>query len=48
MPVLPDLPAAEAAIIDMTNAFRAQNKLAPVRQNPQLAAAAERTSVLTR
>ena len=30
----PDLPAAEAAIIEMTNAFRAENKLAPVRQNP--------------
>lgn len=40
MPVLPDLPAAEAAIIEMTNAFRAQNRLAPVKQNPQLAAAA--------
>ncbi len=40
MPVLPDLPAAEAAIIEMTNAFRAENKLAPVRQNPKLVAAA--------
>jgi hypothetical protein len=40
MPVLPDLPAAEAAIIEMTNAFRAQNKLAPVKQNPKLTAAA--------
>ncbi len=40
MPVLPDLPAAEAAIIEMTNAFRADHKLAPTRQNPQLAAAA--------
>lgn len=40
MPVLPDLPAAEAAIVQMTNAFRAENKLTPVRQNPQLVAAA--------
>jgi hypothetical protein len=40
MPVLPDLPAAEAAIVQMTNAFRAENKLAPVRQSPQLIAAA--------
>lgn len=40
MPALPDIPATEAAIIQMTNAFRAENKLAPVRQNPQLAAAA--------
>ncbi len=40
MPVLPDPPAAESAIIEMTNAFRADHKLAPVRQNPKLAAAA--------
>lgn len=40
MPVLPDIPAAEAAIVEMTNAFRAQNRLAPVRQDPKLAAAA--------
>lgn len=40
VPVLPDLPAAEAAIIEMTNAFRADHKLAPTRQNPQLTAAA--------
>ena len=40
MPTLPDLPAAEAAIIEMTNAFRAEQKRAPVRQNPQLAATA--------
>lgn len=40
MPMLPDLPAAEAAIVQMTNAFRAENKLTPVRQNPQLVAAA--------
>jgi hypothetical protein len=40
MPVLPDLPAAEAAIVEMTNAFRAEHRLSPVRQNPQLAAAA--------
>lgn len=40
MPVLADLPAAEAAIVQMTNDFRATHKLAPVRQNPQLVAAA--------
>jgi hypothetical protein len=40
MPTLPDLPAAEVAIIEMTNAFRAENKLAPVKQNPKLTAAA--------
>lgn len=40
MPVLPDVPATEAGIIAMTNTFRAGHKLAPVRQNPQLAAAA--------
>jgi hypothetical protein len=40
MPVLPDLPAAETAIVEMTNAFRAEQKLAPVRQNPKLTAAA--------
>ena len=40
MPTLPDLPAAEAAIVQMTNAFRAENKLAPVKQNPQLVATA--------
>lgn len=40
MPTLPDLPAAEAAIVEMTNAFRAEQKRPPVRQNPQLAAAA--------
>lgn len=40
MPVLPDLPATEAAIVEMTNAFRARNGLAPVVQNPKLTAAA--------
>ncbi|MCZ7593553.1 MAG: CAP domain-containing protein [Hyphomicrobium sp.] len=40
MPVLPDIPAAEAAIVEMTNAFRALHRLAPVRHNPKLAAAA--------
>jgi len=40
MPVLPDPPIAERAIIEMTNAFRATQKLAPVRQNPALTAAA--------
>jgi len=40
MPVPLDLPAAEAAIIAKTNDFRRQNKLAPVRPNAQLTAAA--------
>jgi uncharacterized protein YkwD len=40
MPITTDIPAAEVAIVEMTNAFRRQHKLAPVRQNPQLAAAA--------
>lgn len=40
MPVLPDLPATEAAIVEMTNAFRARNGLSPVVQNPKLTAAA--------
>jgi hypothetical protein len=40
MPVAPDIPAAEAAIVEMTNAFRADHKLSAVRSNPQLAAAA--------
>ncbi|MFA5900812.1 MAG: CAP domain-containing protein [Hyphomicrobium sp.] len=40
MPLPADLPAAEAAIVQMTNAFRGSQKLAPVRQNPKLVAAA--------
>jgi hypothetical protein len=40
MPITPDIPAAEAAIVDMTNAFRRENKLSSLTQNPQLAAAA--------
>lgn len=40
MPVTPDIPAAEAAIVEMTNAFRADHKLSAVKRNPQLAAAA--------
>ena len=34
MPITPDIAAAEAAIIEMTNAFRAEQKLPPVRSNP--------------
>ena len=30
MPVTPDIPDTEAAIISMTNEFRLQNKLAPI------------------
>ncbi len=40
MPITPDIPAAEAAIIEMTNAFRAEQKLPPVKANPRLTAAA--------
>src|SRR5262245_20977784 len=40
MPITPDIPAAEAAIVEMTNAFRRENKLSSLTQNPQLAAAA--------
>lgn len=40
MPNLPDLPQTEIAIIAMTNAFRSENKLAPVTPNKELAAAA--------
>jgi len=42
MPALSDIPAAETAIVRMTNAFRAGNGLAPVRPNVQLEAAARR------
>ena len=37
---LPDIPAVETAIVEMTNAFRAKNTLAEVRPEPRLAAAA--------
>jgi hypothetical protein len=40
MPITPDIPATEAAIVEMTNAFRKQHKLATVKPNPQLEAAA--------
>jgi hypothetical protein len=40
MPALPDLPRTEAAIIEMTNAFRQENRLGPVKYNRALAAAA--------
>jgi hypothetical protein len=40
MPIAPDIPSAEVAIVAMTNAFRAENKLAGVTPNPLLAAAA--------
>jgi len=40
VPITPDIAAAEAAIVEMTNAFRAEQKLLPVRHNPKLAAAA--------
>jgi Cysteine-rich secretory protein family len=41
MPIAPDIPAAEVAIVEMTNAFRKGNKLAAVERNPQLDAAAQ-------
>ncbi len=40
MPITPDIPAAEVAIVEMTNAFRKQHKLAAVRPNARLEAAA--------
>jgi hypothetical protein len=40
MPVTPDIPAAEAAIVEMTNAFRKDHKLSALTLNPQLIAAA--------
>ncbi len=41
MPVSLDIPAAETAIVEMTNTFRAEHKLASVRPSPLLAAAAQ-------
>ena len=40
MPVLPDIPAAEAIIVQQTNVFRAENKLPAVQSEPALAKAA--------
>ncbi len=40
MPVALDIPAAETAIVEMTNTFRAEHKLGNVTPNPLLAAAA--------
>jgi uncharacterized protein YkwD len=40
MTTLPDLPKAEIAIVQMTNAFRHQQKLGSLSPNKQLAAAA--------
>ena len=40
MPITADIPAAEVAIVEMTNAFRAKRNLATVRPNPKLAEAA--------
>jgi Cysteine-rich secretory protein family len=39
--MLPDVPTTEAAVVDMTNAFRVENRLAPVRRNALLTAAAK-------
>lgn len=38
--ILPDIPAAEAAITELTNIYRAGQKLAPVKNQPALHAAA--------
>ena len=38
---LPDMPQTEAAIIEMTNAFRAENRIGPVSENSTLAKAAK-------
>ena len=40
MASLPDLPQTEIAIVEMTNAFRKDNKLAPFKPNAALTAAA--------
>lgn len=40
MPVMPDIPKAEIAIVEQTNAFRVANKLQAVRAVPPLAKAA--------
>jgi hypothetical protein len=40
MPIAADIPAAEVAIVEMTNAFRKKHNLATVRPNPKLADAA--------
>lgn len=40
MPLTPDLPQTEIAIVEMTNAFRRQNALQEVKPNPVLAATA--------
>jgi hypothetical protein len=40
LPTLPDLPQAEIAIVEMTNAFRSEHELAAVKPNGALAAAA--------
>jgi len=40
MPIALDIPSAETAIVEMTNTFRAEHKLAGVTPNPLLAAAA--------
>jgi hypothetical protein len=37
----PDLPKSEAAIVEMTNAFRAENRLGAVKTNPTLVKAAK-------
>lgn len=40
MPIAPEIPAAETAIVEMTNRFRAEHKLGAVKPNAALAAAA--------
>jgi hypothetical protein len=40
MPITPDIPAAETAIVEMTNAFRKDHKLSMLTPNPTLAAVA--------
>lgn len=40
MPIMPDIPKAEAAIIELTNAFRTSSKLAITTADPALAKAA--------
>ena len=40
MPIMPDIPKAEAAIVELSNVFRASSKLAVVKSEPALTRAA--------
>ena len=44
--IVPDVPTVEIAIVEMTNAFRAENKLGEVKPNAVLAAAAKKQKLV--